>query len=79
MRCRFVAQEFAQGDPRDDLFAGTPPLFAARLVVSLAATHREEGWSLMALDISCAFLYAAAERDLYIELPEEDPLAKSGN
>lgn len=30
-RCRFVARSFAQGDPRDDLFAGTPPLFVARL------------------------------------------------
>ena len=25
VRCRFVAQEFASGDPRGDLFAGTPP------------------------------------------------------
>ena len=32
VRCRLVAQEFAHGDPRDDLFAGTPPLFAARLL-----------------------------------------------
>ena len=79
VRCRFVAQEFANGDPREDLFAGTPPLFAARLMVSLAATHHSDGWSLMSLDISCAFLYAQAERELYIELPEEDPLYKTGN
>ena len=33
----------------------------------------------MSLDISCAFLYVSAERELYIELPEEDPLAESGD
>ena len=36
--CSFVAQEIAAGDPRSDLFAGTPPLFAARLLVSMAAS-----------------------------------------
>lgn len=75
VRCRFVAQEFASGDPRDDLFASTPPLFSARLVVSLAATKRSKLWNLMCLDISCAFLYAEAERKLYIEIPEGDPRA----
>ena len=43
VRCRFVAQEIAAGDPRSDLFAGTPPLFAARLLVSLAAMNRHKG------------------------------------
>ena len=76
VRSRFVAQEFANGDPRDDLFAGTPPTFAARLLVSRAASRRT--WTLMGLDVSCAFLYAAAERELYVELPEFDPMAKSG-
>ena len=36
--CRFVGQEFASQDPREDLFAGTPPLHAARMVVPIAAT-----------------------------------------
>ena len=36
-RCRFVGQEFAAGDPRTDLFASTPPLFLARIIVSMAA------------------------------------------
>ena len=26
VRCRLVAQEFAGGDKREDLYAGTPPL-----------------------------------------------------
>ena len=75
VRCKFVAQEFAHGDPRDDLFASTPPLFAARLVVSMAATTRATPWSLMALDVSCAFLYADTARDLFIEIPEGDTRA----
>ena len=71
VRCRFVAREFAKGDPRDDLFASTPPLFLAKLLVSLAATLRPSSvfWTLMALDVSCAFLYAKVVRELYIEFP----------
>ena len=33
----------------------------------------------MALDVSCAFLYADVAREIYIELPSEDPLAGDGN
>ena len=44
VRCRCDAQEFAAGDPRTDLFAGIPPLFAARLLVSMAATCRLNQW-----------------------------------
>lgn len=40
VRCRVVAKEFAHGDPRDDLFAGTPPLFAARALVSRTASKQ---------------------------------------
>ena len=62
VRCRFVGQEFAAGDPRTDLFASTPPLFLARIIVSMAAWQRARPWSLMALDVSCAFLYAKVAR-----------------
>ena len=79
VRCRFVAQEIAAGDPRSDLFAGTPPLFAARLLVSLAAMNHHRGWRILGLDVACAFLYADCVRKLYIELPEMDKEAKSGN
>ncbi len=78
VRCRLVAQEFAHGDPRDDLFAGTPPLFAARLLVSRAASRARRDWTLMCLDVSCAFLYAPIKRRVYIELPAEDPLSATG-
>ena len=70
VRSRFVACEIAAGDPREDLFAGTPPLQAARTLVSMAATIRPKPWKLMVLDVSCAFLYAECVRRLYIELPE---------
>ena len=79
VRCRFVGQEFASQDPREDLFAGTPPLHAARMVVSIAATTSKDlVRSLMALDVGCAFLYAKTEREIYIELPSSDPLAAGG-
>ena len=78
VRCRCDAQEFAAGDPRTDLFAGIPPLFAARLLVSMAATCRLNQWGFMALDVSCAFLFTECERRLYIELPSADPEAKTG-
>ncbi len=34
VRSRLVAQELASNDGRDDLFAGTPPLAAARYLLS---------------------------------------------
>ena len=78
VRCRLVAQEFASGDPREDLFSGTPPLFAARLVTSLVASRPKHDWALLALDVSCAFLYAKAKRELYVELPVEHPRSQGG-
>ena len=78
VRCLFVAQEIAAGDPRSDLFAGTPPLWAARLLVSMAAMNHHRGWRLIGLDVACAFLYASCERKLFIELPEMDEDAKDG-
>ena len=49
VRCRFVAQEVAAGDPGSGLFASTPPLFLAKIVVSMAAWQRasnsgKENW-----------------------------------
>ena len=78
VRCRFVAQEFAKGDPREDLFAGTPPPFAARLLVSRTASSPESRCTLMVLDVSCAFLHADINRRVYIELPAQDPGSISG-
>ena len=70
VRCRFVAQEFAKGDPREDLFAGTPPLFAARMLVSRTASSPEPRCTLMVLD---CILTCDINRRVYIKLPAEDP------
>ena len=35
IKARLVAQEFAKDEHRDDLFAGTPPLYGIRVVISL--------------------------------------------
>lgn len=37
VRCRFVAEEFAKGPPRELLLVGTPSLFVARLLLSPTA------------------------------------------
>ena len=79
VRCRIVGQEFAAGDPRTDLFASTPLLFLARSVVSMAAWERASPWSLMALDVSCAFVHVKVLWEIYIELSSEDSPAAEGN
>ena len=77
-RSRLVGREFNVG--RDDtLYAATPPLEALRVVISHAATH-DRGKSgqrrnVMINDVRRAYFYAKATRDLYIELPKEDPEA----
>ena len=76
IKCRFVGMEFAKGAQRDDLFAGTPPLWAARLLVSKLATWKRRHWKAMVIDVSSAFLYADALREMYIELPDCDKEGK---
>lgn len=61
MTCRFVEKEFAEGDPVDDLFTGAPPLFAARLLLTKAASSGLGHGSLMVLDISRAFICARGQ------------------
>ena len=53
-----VAKEFANGDPRSDLFVGIAALFVERLLVFRVASGKDRDWTMMALDVSCAFLYA---------------------
>ena len=75
-RLRLVGRHFNVG--RDDnLYAATPPLEALRFVISCAATWGGVGSSarrgVMINDVRRAHFYAKATRDLYIELPAEDP------
>ena len=82
VRSRLVAQEFARGDPnREDLFAGTPPLGATKMLLSdLASNGRggPGGKRLMVLDVKRAFLYGDIEEKIFVDLPEEDPMKSRG-
>ena len=73
VRGRLVAQEV--NTYREDAFvAATPPLEALRLLLSHAATNRDDsegGRKFMVLDAKKAHLHAFAEREVYIELPPE--------
>ena len=64
------------GDPRKDLFSGTPHPFAARIVLTLSASQRSS--DVMALDVCCAFLYAGVDRELFTDLPSEDAMNMCG-
>ena len=80
IRSRLVAQEFAHGENRDDLFAGTPPLVATKALLSDFASNGASGPSgrIMVLDIKRAFLYGNIAENIAINLPEEDPMHGKG-
>jgi hypothetical protein len=79
VRCRLVAMEFGFNKPREDLFAGAPPLFAMKLLLSLIASQgKPRSKIIMLLDVKCAFLYGKTKRTVYIELPPEDPNHRCG-
>ena len=79
IRCRLVAKVFAH-EKRDDLYAGTPPLAATRYVLSDAMSRGRDSRQrrLMVLDVKKAFLHGKLERDVFIELPPEDPRSQGG-
>ena len=81
VRSRLVGQEYAVGPRRDELYAPTPPLAAARMLLSLCASRGVCGpgdWRILLLDIKKAFLYGKMSRHVYIELPSEDPMSEGG-
>ena len=59
-----------------ELFSGTPPKEAVKLLCSLMVTlgrsPRGLPLRLGSWDVSCAHLYGEARRDLFIRLPPED-------
>ena len=66
VRSRLVAMEFKDGDD-PDLFAGTPPLEALRLLCSMAATTKGENAkpkAMMINDVKRAYFYAEVEKPL---------------
>ena len=70
-RSRSVAKEFNTG-VKPELYAATPPSECLRLMLSLLASGRRQGTSLMYADVSRAYFYARAVRPVYVKLPEED-------
>lgn len=77
-RSRLRAQEFAKGDAMEGLFAVGPPLFAEFTLVSRSASDSEQVLALMVIGVSCALLYAPANRTLYIELPLDEEQGSGG-
>ena len=74
VRSRLVAMEFKDSQ-NPELFAGTPPLEALRLLCSIAATideHKEEQVVMMVNDVKRAYFYAEVEKPIWVELPAED-------
>ena len=70
-RSRIVAREIKK-DSRQDLFAATPPLMSMRMLISECASSQDNDYCLLFLDISRAYFNAAATRDLFIKIPDED-------
>ena len=82
VRSRLVGQEFAHGPRRDVMYAPTPPLAAARYLLSTCASRGKSGpgnHRILLLDIRKAFLYGKILRTVYIGLPSEDPMSEVGN
>merc|ERR1711884_868683 len=71
IRSRLVAKDF-KTESIPELFAGTPPLEAMRVICSEAATVGKEEKVVMVNDVRRAFFYAKALRPVWAELPEED-------
>ena len=61
------------------MYAATPPLEALKLLIAHAASDQtNKKYHIMLSDVKRAYFHALARRDLYVELPEEDPNYKPG-
>ena len=73
-RSRWVGMEFKVNDGREDLFAATPPIEAIKALISLAASqcgHKGKIKKLAFIDISKAYFHAPAQREMYVQIPDE--------
>ena len=72
-RARLVGREM-KTDNRLDLFAGTPPLEALKMVLSKCAGNQQsrQPYRVMTINVKRAYFYAAAKRSVFIEIPPED-------
>ena len=80
-RSRLVCTEIR---PRgaEAIFSATPPLETLRALVAKAAsedpTNASDPFRVLLVDVSRAHFYAPATREVYIQLPPEDPRAGDG-
>ena len=74
-----MGREFAIGKD-DALYVVTPSLEALTIIISHAATYPDEGPErvIMINDVRRAYVYAKINRDVFIELPKEDPKYGTG-
>ena len=59
------------------IFSATPPLEFLRALIAKAASqvplNKQDPYKIMLVDVSCAHFYANSVRDVFIQLPSEDP------
>ena len=77
LRSRLVAKDFNTG-PDDELYAGTPPLEALKLIVSHAATGSKSR-GITTDDLSRAYLHGPCRSELYVRRCDEDLQHHHGN
>ena len=84
VRSRLVAKDFKFMNPYlTNTFAGVPPQEALRYFISFLVTiHRFNGRILeiigLIVDVSRAHFHPFISREVYIDLPSEDPQARDG-
>ena len=81
VRSRLVCTEVRRKG-MESIFAATPPLDSLKaFIVKAASQWGRTGMelSLQLIDVSRAHFYAPAVRDVFIQLPAEDPQAANGD
>ncbi len=78
-RSRLVGKEYKDGN-QPELIAGTPPLEALKVIASLGATIEDDidDKVIMTNDVKRAYFNAFVARDVFIELPDEEPEKRPG-
>ena len=79
VRSRLVCTE-VRPRGKEAIFAAAPPLESLRLLVSYLSSEcpngQDDPLKVALVDVSRAHFYAPAVRDVFIQLPEEDPESK---
>ena len=82
VRSRICVRECKKSLESEQLFSAMPPLEALKLLcslkVSLKTSCRGKPLRLAHFDISRAHFMPKARRELYVELPDEDPMKQKG-